>query len=101
MLEFTVLRGDANADGAVNLLDFARLAAFFGASTLNFAQADFNYDGLVNLADFNILAGRFGSAVAPAGVLAQRDAVWSPGSNPADSFDDDDESSDELGDLLA
>jgi hypothetical protein len=57
--------GDANLDGAVNLQDFNRLAAGFGATTgALWSQGDFNYDAAVNLQDFNLLAGNFGMSAA-------------------------------------
>ena len=59
--------GDANLDGAVNLADFNRLAASFGATGgPSWTQGNFNYDGGVNLADFNLLAARFGMELSPA-----------------------------------
>jgi hypothetical protein len=88
---FTFLRGDANGDGAVNLLDFNRLAANFGQSPRDFTQGDYDYSGVVNLLDFNLLAARFGVIVGPAGA-AGRDA---------DDADDADEVRDKLGELLA
>ena len=56
--------GDANLDGRVNLSDFNRLAANFGAAAPAWTRGDFNYDGNVNLGDFNALAGNFGRTVA-------------------------------------
>ena len=57
--------GDANLDGAVNLADFNRLAASFGATGgPSWTQGNFNYDGGVNLGDFNLLAGNFGKSAA-------------------------------------
>jgi hypothetical protein len=54
--------GDANLDGTVNLADFNRLAASFGATGAVWTQGDFDYDGNVNLSDFNRLAGNFGQS---------------------------------------
>jgi hypothetical protein len=65
----TTLAGDANLDGAVNLRDFNRLAANFGASPRPFALGDFNYDGTVEIEDFNILASSFGQALGPDGMV--------------------------------
>jgi hypothetical protein len=56
--------GDADLNGLVNLSDFNRLAANFGASGAVWTQGDFNYDGLVNLSDFNRLAANFGLSAA-------------------------------------
>ncbi|MEM9296428.1 MAG: dockerin type I domain-containing protein, partial [Planctomycetota bacterium] len=59
----SVLPGDANADGVVDLLDFDVLAQNFGASTANgAADGDFNADGVVDLLDFDILAQNFGAS---------------------------------------
>jgi hypothetical protein len=59
--------GDATLDGVVNLADFNRLAANFGASGKIWGQGDFNYDGVVNLIDFNLLASNFGLAAGTQG----------------------------------
>ena len=57
--------GDANLDGVVNLPDFNRLAANFGAGPgAVWSQGDFDYDGVVNLSDFNKLAANFGLSAA-------------------------------------
>jgi len=53
------LRGDHNLDGGVNLDDFTRLAAGFGAAGV-WSSGDSNYDGTVNLDDFTALAANFG-----------------------------------------
>ncbi len=58
-IDFTI-GGDANADDAVNMLDFDVLAAHFGQGGATWEQGDFNDDGQVNLRDFNILATNFG-----------------------------------------
>jgi hypothetical protein len=66
--------GDATLDGAVNLADFNRLAANFGAAPdARWTQADFNYDGMVNLEDFNLLAANFGFSAGSDGVLGAGD----------------------------
>jgi hypothetical protein len=64
LIKFT-LAGDANLDGAVNLIDFNKLASNFGQSGRFWFDGDFNYDGQVNLIDFNLLAGNFGQTLAP------------------------------------
>jgi hypothetical protein len=60
--------GDANLDGVVNLRDFNKLAANFGAGDRFWVDGDFNYDKLVNLRDFNLLAANFGIAASGPGV---------------------------------
>jgi hypothetical protein len=63
--------GDADLNGAVNLLDFNRLASNFGQGGRFWQDADFNYDGTVNLLDFNLLAGNFGLSAAGPDVTPQ------------------------------
>ncbi|MEM6750845.1 MAG: dockerin type I domain-containing protein, partial [Planctomycetota bacterium] len=65
--------GDANGDGAIDLLDFDALAQNFGApgnggaAPNGPAEGDFNFDGVVDLLDFDLLAQNFGAS-APAAV---------------------------------
>ncbi len=59
----SVLLGDANGDGTVNLADFGILRANFGL-TGGFASANFNNDLIIDLADFGILRANFGSSNA-------------------------------------
>ena len=63
--------GDADLNGSVNLQDFNRLAANFGATNAFWHRGDFNYDGAVNLQDFNLLAAQFGQQAAGATVTPQ------------------------------
>jgi hypothetical protein len=70
LLRFTRF-GDADLTGGVNLNDFNRLAANFGAGGAVWSQGDFNYDGTVNLNDFNLLAANFGLSAAGATVTPQ------------------------------
>ena len=65
--------GDINADGRVNLADFATFAICFGVPVSNpppgcsDAQAhasDFNGDAMIDLNDFATFAANFGSGVA-------------------------------------
>jgi hypothetical protein len=70
--DFFFLRGDANHDGQVNLIDFNTLASNFGQSGRDFTQGDFNYDGTVNLDDFSILAARFGTAIGASPTASAR-----------------------------
>lgn len=74
VFDFFFLRGDANHDARVNLLDFNILAANFGQTNRDFTQGNFNYDNIVNLADFDILASRFGQMVAPSSSIFARNA---------------------------
>jgi hypothetical protein len=61
--------GDANLDRAVNINDFAALAARFNLSG-TWSQGNFNGDGLVNIADFAILAGNFNVVLGDASTAA-------------------------------
>jgi hypothetical protein len=63
LLRFTRY-GDADLNGIINLDDFNRLAANFGATSAVWTQGDFNYDARVNLDDFNRLAANFGLSAA-------------------------------------
>jgi hypothetical protein len=59
---FFVFAGDANHDRAVDIGDFAALAASFNAAG-SFSQGNFNYNALVDLGDFAILAARFNTTL--------------------------------------
>jgi fibronectin-binding autotransporter adhesin len=57
------LVADADADGTVDRLDAAILAAHWGMSGLTWSDGDFNGDGLVNAADASIMAANWGQGV--------------------------------------
>jgi hypothetical protein len=57
------LNGDADMNGTVNLLDFNRVAANFGATGTTWASGNFNYDTNTNLLDFNWVAANFGMSI--------------------------------------
>jgi len=57
--------GDTNGDNIVNDLDYDNLLAQFGGAP-GVESADFNADGLVDLADFALQRGNFGFGVFPA-----------------------------------
>jgi hypothetical protein len=59
------LAGDANSDGAVNLLDLNTLATNFGQSGKDWTDGDFNRDGTIDITDFNALAQDFGITYNP------------------------------------
>lgn len=72
--------GDADRNRAVNIADFAILAANFNLPG-TFSQGDFDYTGVVGIADFAILASKFNTVLpgslpsvglAPAGTLFGR-----------------------------
>jgi hypothetical protein len=65
LLKYT-FNGDVDLSGNVNLRDFNRLAANFGATGRRWSQGDFDFNGTVNLQDFNKLAANFGrTGLAP------------------------------------
>ncbi|MGD9634693.1 MAG: PEP-CTERM sorting domain-containing protein [Pirellulales bacterium] len=67
-LSKSVLGGDANLNGTVNIGDFGILQANFGGSGKIWTQGDFNKTGSVNIGDFGILQASFGQSVpAPGG----------------------------------
>ena len=53
----TILAGDINRDGVVNILDFQILSNNFGTSD---PDSDLNGDGIVNILDFQIFSNNFG-----------------------------------------
>ncbi len=62
--ELSLLAGDINGDGAVDLQDFSILKTNFGGpGTL--AEGDLDGDGQVALSDFTILKEAFGSVAVP------------------------------------
>jgi hypothetical protein len=56
VLDFFVLSGDANHDGAVDVTDLGILATNWQQSPRNSSQGDFNNDGVVDVTDLGILA---------------------------------------------
>jgi hypothetical protein len=59
----TLLEGDANNNGKVNIQDFGVLAAAYGKTSGDAgynSSADFNCDGKVNITDFGLLASNYG-----------------------------------------
>jgi len=64
-LSICVLQGDANADGAVNILDLAIIGSSFGTrigSPGYRSEADLNNDGSVDILDLAIVGMNFGQA---------------------------------------
>lgn len=59
------LAGDATLDGAVNIADFARLAAAFNGPGY-WVHGDFNYDGVAGIGDFAVLAANFNRSLPSA-----------------------------------
>jgi endonuclease I len=60
----SVLAGDANGDGSVDVGDLGILAANYGGSNKNRSQGDFNWDGIVDVSDLGILAANYGTGSA-------------------------------------
>jgi hypothetical protein len=57
VLQYTVIQGDVNRDGAVDVIDYAVLNSAFGTSD---PRADLNGDGIVDQQDQDILLAGFG-----------------------------------------
>ena len=60
--ESTVLKGDVNGDGTVNIADLVLVASNLGKTGQN--AADVNGDGQVNIADLVLVAGALGNTAA-------------------------------------
>ena len=61
----TLLPGDANLDGRVDVLDLAVLAANYRKQvTGGWTQADFNHDGVVDVQDLALLAANYRHSLA-------------------------------------
>jgi hypothetical protein len=73
--------GDADLNRTVDLLDFNRLSANFGAGGRDWRHGDSDYNQSVNLNDFNALAANFGRAAA-AQFGARSDAARHDSSKP-------------------
>ena len=58
------VEGDANGDGAVDLLDLDILGSNFGLTPATVAEGDFNGDNVVDLLDLDILGSNFGAGTA-------------------------------------
>ncbi|MEO0530949.1 MAG: CotH kinase family protein [Planctomycetota bacterium] len=69
------LPGDANGDGAVDLLDLDILGANFGASPATLAQGDFNANNVVDLLDLDILGSNFGATNVTLATLEANEAT--------------------------
>ncbi|MEO0532161.1 MAG: endo-1,4-beta-xylanase [Planctomycetota bacterium] len=62
----TILCGDFNGDGTVDLLDLDLLGANFGRTDATFSQGDANGDGTVDLLDLDILGAEFSNTLPAA-----------------------------------
>jgi hypothetical protein len=62
VLDFFLLRGDANHDREVGFGDLVIVAQNYGLSGKTFGDGDFSYDGSVGFEDLVILAQRYGLA---------------------------------------
>ena len=59
--------GDANLDGAVNIIDLGVLSSNYEGAGKDWSSADFNGDGVVNVVDLGVLSSHYGSATAGGG----------------------------------
>ena len=78
-----ILRGDANGDGVVNILDLSLLSGNWQGTGKTWGQGDFTGDGIVNISDLSDLSGNwgYGEASAPVSFASSSgtDAVPEPG----------------------
>lgn len=71
------LAGDADLNGIVNITDFARMAAAFNQSGMNWGDGDFDRNGSVNVTDFSMLAANFNTS-APRTAIPEPVAMTAP-----------------------
>ncbi len=57
--QVTGLGGDANLDGAIDVIDLGILATNYDSTGMTWARGDFNGDGAVNVVDMGILATNY------------------------------------------
>ena len=57
----TILTGDANRDGRVDVNDLTIVLSNFGQTGMSWSQGDFNGDGRVDVNDLTIVLASFGS----------------------------------------
>ena len=57
----TLLGGDVNGDGHINIMDLSAVGSQFGSTTPSPATADINGDGRVDIVDIVLVAKNFGS----------------------------------------
>jgi hypothetical protein len=70
-------QGDADMSGAVDIADFARVAANFNRPADAWTDGDYNYDGMTDIADFSAVAANFNQSAT---------AARPPGSTVTDLF---------------
>ena len=58
--------GDANFDGTVDTVDFAKLVAGFGTTDASWSQGNFDLTGDISSTDFNLLVSHFGQSASGA-----------------------------------
>jgi hypothetical protein len=76
----TVLGGDINLNGTVNISDFGILQTSFNQSGKHWQDGDLNGNGTVNITDFGILQTNFNQSLPPAPGAGGGAAVPEPGS---------------------
>lgn len=76
----TVLGGDVNLNGTVNISDFGILQTSFNQSGKHWQDGDINGNGTVNISDFGILQTNFNASLPPAPGGGAGSAVPEPGS---------------------
>ena len=62
VLRYTIA-GDADLNGRVDIADFARLAASFNSTSVQWTSGDFDYDTVTGIGDFAQLANHFNRSI--------------------------------------
>ena len=78
----TVLPGDFNLDGKVDILDLTIVSRNYGCCDANWTLGDANHDGKVDLCDLTLVSQAYGSTWNGDGIYAGAAAVQ-PGPAPA------------------
>jgi hypothetical protein len=73
---YSLVPGDANLDGMVDVGDLGVLAANYGKSGMFLTQGDFNSDGIIDVGDLGILAANYGVGTSGADFTADYAKVF-------------------------
>ena len=74
MIFMMTFAGDSDLDGAVNTIDFNRLAGNFGATGTNWLGSDFDYNHVVDSIDFDLFMTGYGQKLPATSRVLRRGA---------------------------